>query len=89
MQPVYGVLFKPGVPIALDHFGARAMPGDGPEPSFGMNCTEVRSTDFGMLQLVPKAEAGVSYPTLFVPPDYILYMIRADDAKTIGFLPAN
>ena len=89
MKPVFGVIFRPDTPINLTLFGATPflLP-DGTE-TLAMNCTEVRETNYGFLQLVPKSEDGKPRPTIYVSPLYILWMLRADDSTTLGFLPTS
>lgn len=87
MKPVYGVAFVAGIPIELSLFGAKTVDLES-GPVEMINCLEVRETSFGFLQLVPKPDGDVPIPTLYVPPHYVAWMIRADDKATMGFLPA-
>ena len=87
MKPIFGVVFIPDVPIDLATFNPIII--DTPAGRCAtLRCTEVRETSFGLLQLVPAVEAGNPALALYVPAGYILYMLRADEAAGIGFLPA-
>lgn len=87
MKPVFAVTFRPDCPIELSLFEPLMIQTPaGQCPS--ILCSEVRETAYGFLQLVPVAEGKTRAMTLFVPPSYVLCMLRAEDEASIGFLPA-
>lgn len=87
MKPVFGVTFRPDAPVDLSAFGAAIT--DSPlGPCQSIRCSDVRDTSFGFLQLFPLAGEKNHALTLFVPPSYLLYMLRADTDAPFGFLTA-
>lgn len=87
MKPVFGVTFRPDCPIDAAFFEPITIQTPG-GPCQSIRCSEVRETSFGFLQLVPVPGSKSHTLTLFVPPSYVLYMLRAEDDSSIGFLPA-
>lgn len=88
MKPVFGVTFRPDTPIDLQAFDPVTV--DSPLGLCqSIRCSEVRETSFGFLQLLPLAGAKNHALTLFVPPEFVLYMLRADKDEMFGFLPAT
>ena len=89
MKPMYGVIFSPNVPLDLTLFGGQRFEfgqGDALIKTMVLTCSEVNETSFGLLHLVPKELEGQDNMTLFVPPAYILWMVRADKESKLGFL---
>lgn len=87
MKPVFGVTFRPDAPLDLSAFAAVTV--DSPlGPCQSIRCSEVRDTSFGFLQLVVLAGEKIHGLTLYVPPSYVLYMLRADSDEPFGFLSA-
>ncbi|WP_156391400.1 hypothetical protein [Acidovorax sp. Root70] len=87
MKPVFGVIFRPDAPIDLSVFNA-VMTGSPLGQCPSIRCSEVLETSFGFLQLHPMDGEKNHGLTLFVPPSYVLYMLRAEADKPFGFLPA-
>lgn len=82
--PVTAVAFHESAPLAgfewlLKRFGEQA------GSCRYMDCIKVETTDFGMLRLVPTEDSGTSL-ALYVHPSYIIWMLRADDRKSLGFV---
>jgi len=84
MKPVYAVTFVPDVPIDLQAFAPTYV--DTPNgQAASIRCSEVRSTDFGFLQLLPLVGDEPHALTIFVPTGFVLYMLRAEDGAKFGF----
>lgn len=86
MKPVFGVIFRPDAPINLITFDPITV-STPLGPCQSIRCSEVLETSFGFLQLLPMRGAKNHALTLFVPPDFVLYMLRADTDEPFGFLP--
>lgn len=54
-----------------------------------LNCSEVRDTNFGFLQLVPAKGSKLHGLTVSVPVAYVALMLQAENASPIGFLQAT
>lgn len=51
-----------------------------------VNCSEVRDTNYGFLQLVPVKESKLHGMTLLVPVSYVAWMLKAEETSPFGFL---
>ena len=96
MKPVISVAFAPDAPVEsfLSVYGECIELTQG--PTWIVNCSEVRETTWGFLQLVPKEANGrlpegaaESPVSIYVPPHYILWMAQAEQERQLGFLPAK
>lgn len=85
-RAVTAVAFRPDAPISLFDWALKTMSTpDGPVRY--MDCVEVGETSYGFLVLVPKdgPEGGGEFG-IYVPPSYILWMLRSTAERRPGFL---
>lgn len=85
-KPVTSVVFAQNAPVRLDSFHVKDMDlGDGTRVQY-LNCTEVRDTAYGFLELVPQMLEGEPALVISVPPGYILWMVKSENPAKLGFV---
>jgi len=83
---VIAVMFRPDAPIdGFIHLTQLSSMGQAGDVRY-MDCDAVEETSFGFLRLIPKREnAGGVAMGIFVPPDYIMYMLQGAESPKVGF----
>jgi hypothetical protein len=84
--PITAVAFHPEAPLEAFASMMRTMK-SGESSLRYIDCKKVDMTDFGMLRLIPSGE-NPGDMAIYVHPSYVAWMLRADDRKQVGFLPA-